>query len=193
MFHHHLHLLLQFCRKYQSLITSTAKLSSPATISAPPQPPLFPCSQPQMLVSPQPSTSLESNKALSDLPTQNQPSLTIDLPIEKTPLLSHPSTSACTFSQTAITNPTKSPAKKQSTNSKKVNSTKNTLFPSRLHRAVLPTPPGYEPSHTKKKRARLSGDLLPYKKISASSMMIAPNPAELESPIPMDATPQHSL
>jgi hypothetical protein len=109
------------------------------------------------------------------------------------PHLSHPAISACIFTQTAITNPTKSLAKKQLTNSKKVNSTRNTLFPPRLHRAVLPTPPGNEPSCSKKKRARLSGDLLPFKKISASSLLIAPDPAELESPIPMDATPQLNL
>ena len=57
----------------------------------------------------------------------------------------------------------------------------------------MPTPPGFEPSPSEKKRARLSGDLLPYKKNSASSMMKAPDPAELESPIPMDATTQLSL
>ena len=95
-----------------SFITPTAKLNSPATISAPPQPSLLPCSQPQLLVTPQPSSSLETNLALSDLATQNQPSLAIVLPIDITPHLSHPSTSACIFSQTAITNPTKSPAKK---------------------------------------------------------------------------------
>jgi hypothetical protein len=176
-----------------SLITSTAKLCLPTTISAPPQPPLLSCSQPQKPVTPQPNTSLESNQIPSDFPTQNYPSLSIDLSIENPHNLSHPATSACTFTQTAITNPTKSPAKKQSTNSKKVNSTKNTLFPPRLLRAALPTPPGNVPSCSKKKRARLSGDLLPHKKISSSSLLNAPDPAELESPIPMDATPQLNL
>jgi hypothetical protein len=55
------------------------------------------------------------------------------------------------------------------------------------------TPPGYDPSLIKKKRARLSGDLFPYNKISTSSNLKVFEPDELETHIPMDETLMHSL
>ena len=55
------------------------------------------------------------------------------------------------------------------------------------------TPLGFDPSLIKKKRARLTGDLLPYKRISASSNLQSSKPDELKNPIPMDATPIHNL
>jgi hypothetical protein len=58
---------------------------------------------------------------------------------------------------------------------------------------VKSTPSSYDPSQIKKKRARLSSDLLPYKKTYVSSNLKASDPAKLESPIPMDANPMHSL
>jgi hypothetical protein len=113
MFHHHLHLLLQFCNKYQSHRPNHFTLHPLFQISALSPPPpsyahqplyqlhlnplLLSCSQPQMPVTPQPSTSLESNQNPSDFPTQNYPSLSIDLSIENPHNLSHPATSACTF------------------------------------------------------------------------------------------------
>ena len=57
----------------------------------------------------------------------------------------------------------------------------------------ITSPPGYNPSQIKKKRARLTGDLLPYKKSFASSIQKSSNLDELETPIPMDATPDHIL
>ena len=58
---------------------------------------------------------------------------------------------------------------------------------------MLSTLPRYEPFRIKKKRAKLLGELLPYKKISASSKLEVSDLAELKSLIPMDATPLHSL
>jgi hypothetical protein len=45
----------------------------------------------------------------------------------------------------------------------------------------------------KKKRARLSGVLLPHKRGIGFSPLIAPTPDEMENPIPMDITPKPSL
>ena len=55
------------------------------------------------------------------------------------------------------------------------------------------TPPSYDPSLIKKKRARLTSDLFPYKKIYANFNLKVSKPDELENPILMDATPMHSL
>ena len=58
---------------------------------------------------------------------------------------------------------------------------------------MKPPPPGYDPSLIKKKnRERLLGELLPYKRDSSSSQQPAADLAELEAPIPMDATPSSS-
>ena len=53
--------------------------------------------------------------------------------------------------------------------------------------------PGSKPSMFKKKRARLTGDLLPYKKGADHSPLLATIPKDLESPIPMDFTPNIEL
>jgi hypothetical protein len=56
-------------------------------------------------------------------------------------------------------------------------------------------PPGSKPSlfKKKKKKARLIGDLLPYKKGAGSSPLLESTPRDLESPIPMDSTPNTEL
>jgi hypothetical protein len=51
---------------------------------------------------------------------------------------------------------------------------------------VKPSPYGYNPSLVKKKRARLIGELLLYKKSFGSSSLLVATPDELETP--MDAT-----
>jgi hypothetical protein len=66
------------------------------------------------------------------------------------------------------------------------------MFPPHLHKPVRPSSPSYNPL-LRKKIARLVGDLLPYKKSSGISLQIATTPDELESPIPMDATPISTL
>ena len=64
------------------------------------------------------------------------------------------------------------------------------MFPPCLHKPLKPPPPGYDLSLIKKKkRERLSSELLPYKKHSSSSLLPIANLAELEASILMDATP----
>jgi hypothetical protein len=133
------------------------------------------------------------NQILTEASTQKQPSLAIVLPFEINPSLSLPASSTCIFSQTVLTTPPKVPSKKHSNCSKKVNSTKNTLFPTQLLKLGKPPPPSFNLSQIKKKRARITGDLLPYKKSSASLLQKAPDPDELEAPFPMDATPNTIL
>jgi hypothetical protein len=130
------------------------------------------------------------NQNLTNPPTQQQPSLSIVLPFFSTPPHSLSSTSAHTFSHATPTSTTKSPAKRPSSHSKKPSLPRNTLFPPHLLKPQKPPPPGYDPSLIKKKkRERLSGELLPFKKHSSSSSLPAANPDELEASIPMDATP----
>jgi hypothetical protein len=53
--------------------------------------------------------------------------------------------------------------------------------------------PSYDHSLVRKKRARLSGELLPHKRGSRNSFLSALTPDEMELPIPMDTTPKPSL
>ena len=124
---------------------------------------------------------------------QNQHSLSIVLPFNKADPLSLASTSACTFTQTVITNLSKLPSKKSSNTSKKANHPKTTLFPPCPQRTVKTAPPCSKPSMFKKKRATLTGDLLPYKKGASSSPLLETTPEDLKSPIPMDSTPNTEL
>jgi hypothetical protein len=168
------------------LITST---SSATYTGAPPQPLLLPNSQNITPVTNQPSCLLELNQNLTNPPTQQQPSLSIVLPFFSTPPHSLSSTSAHTFSQSTPTSTSKSHAKRPLSHSKKPFHPRNTLFPPRLLKPQKPLPPGYDPSLIKKKkRERLLGELLPFKKHSSSSSLPATNPDELEASIPMDAT-----
>jgi hypothetical protein len=54
-------------------------------------------------------------------------------------------------------------------------------------------PPSYDHSLVKKKRARLSGELLSHKRGSGNSFLSALTPDEMELPIPMGTTPKPSL
>jgi hypothetical protein len=133
------------------------------------------------------------NQTITGASTKKQPSLVIVLPFEINPFLSLPASSTCIFSQSILNTPPKVPSKKHLNSYKKVNSTKNTLFPTQLHKPGNPSPPSCNSSQLKKKRARTTGDLLPYKKRSDSLLQKAPDPDELEAPLPMDATPHSTL
>jgi hypothetical protein len=177
-----------------SVISSTAPSTNfTATKTVPPPPPLQPGSQPQNPVTSTITTSLDLNQNVTSASSQKHPSLAIVLPFDINPSLSLPASSTCIFSQSVLNTPPKIPSKKHSNSSKKVNSTKNSLFPTRLHKPGNPSPPGCISSQLKKKRARSSGDLLPYKKSSDSLLQKAPDPVELEAPLPMDATPHSTL
>ncbi|XP_059450878.1 uncharacterized protein LOC132181647 [Corylus avellana] len=73
----------------------------------------------------------------------------------------------------------------------------NTAIPPTPHQSLIhpiSQPPNQLSSHSQLlKRARLTGDLLPCKKGSCSSPLIAPTPDELESPTPMDSIPNKLL
>ncbi|XP_059430102.1 uncharacterized protein LOC132163748 [Corylus avellana] len=180
-----------------TFIPSTATvLDNTAIPPTPHQSLIHPISQPPKQLSPHSQCSLVSNQDLPGPSTKAQPSLFISLPLSPNMSLPLPSTSEFTFKPTVLTNPSTLPGKKISNNSKKASPSKNTrssLFPPRLHKPVKPSPPGYNPPLVKKKRARLTGDLLPCKKGSCSSPLIALTPDELESPTPMDSIPNKFL
>jgi hypothetical protein len=103
---------------------TTPTCTSPAPLS-PQQPHMLPTSQYQPLITSQPQHLLGLNQETFIPPNLNQPSLSIILPFNKVDPLSLTSTSACTFTQTATTNPTKLSYKKSSNTSRKDNPPKN--------------------------------------------------------------------
>jgi hypothetical protein len=128
------------------------------------------------------------------------PSLSIFLPFSPNNSLSLSPTSKHTFTSTILTNSQKTlvkkPSQKFSNSSKKTNSSKSSRASLISHNPKSPvktSPLGYDHSLVKKKRARLSVELFPYKRGFGNSLLSALTPNEIELPIPMDTTPKPSL
>ena len=184
---------------FSSTINATINTFSTASTQINPTtqptiPHLFPTSQSSNQPSPQHPISLYPNQL------NLEPSLSIILPFNPTKPPSPLPTSENIFTSTVISNFKNLLAKKSShkpaTNSKKTISTKTPQASPSFPNLITPmksTPPNYNPSLVKKKRARLFGVLLPHKRGIGFSSLIAPTPDEMENPILMDITPKPPL